>query len=144
MRTLAGQQYLKAKLSDRVRQYNRIDELNAGMPLEPAITESMLSPNDRDVIALGLHLDAISDAIATGSFDKTTVDDARRFYVSVATIGWRIPQNLLTPILRDVIEYISELARATGIRASTYALSADRKKIVRQVILILDRAKLTP
>lgn len=148
MRTQAGQQFLKSRLTARIRELNRIDALRSGTQLEPLPErDAVLTEDDSYVEQLGEFLDAISDAVATANFTKETVSAAQGLEKSLKRVGWRIPQNSITNMLRDVIEMLSELNRSyrVGISGrvaqSEFQLSAERRKNLRQTYLVLERAR---
>ncbi len=148
MRTQAGQQFLKSRLTARIRELNRIDALRSGTQLEPLPErDAVLTEDDAYVEQLGEYLDMISDAVATANFTKETVTAAQGLEKSLKTVGWRIPQNSITTMLRDVVEMMSELNRSyrigisAAVSVSEFQLTAERRKNLRQTYLVLERAR---
>ena len=109
MRTQAGQQFLKQALKKREEDFNRIDLARLNLlqenPQEPVAS---LSADDEQVEQLGNLIDGIQDSIGSGNLDDG-VAMADRLLKTLLSIGWKLTQQNITGMLRDVATIRQEL-----------------------------------
>ena len=148
MRTQAGAQFLKSRLTSRIRELNRIDSLRQGVDLEPLPSrDAVLTEDDVYVEELGAYLDSILDAVTTANFTAESVSAANGLEKSLKKTGWRIPQNSITTILRDVNDMLIELRKAYRIgisgkvNESEFQLGANSRRNLRQIFIVLERVR---
>jgi len=144
MRTQAGRQFLQSRLTARIKDLNAIEAAKAGIEqVEEPPTEQDLTADDEAVSALGEYLEIISDAMASANWSKDATDAARKFVSTLLKIGWRIPQNSITPMLREVSQYIAELRRyfLAGNVPGAFNLSAEKLRQLRNTFLLMERAR---
>lgn len=139
MRTQAGQQFLKNRLSARVRDLDGIASNVLGADFKPKAEP--ITEDDRALVSLGESLDIISDGVAVGNYDRSIVEAGRAFLNGLKTIGQRVPQNSITTLLRDLEELMGDILKTYDTRRTDYALSAERKKFARQTYLVLEKAR---
>jgi hypothetical protein len=141
MRTLAGHQYVEGRLKSRVNELNIRDAV-AGEIAMPQIPKSQpASEDDNSVKSLGEFMDILDDSFTSGAIESDTVVAARGVLNNLLKVGWRIPQNLLTPLLRQVNEMLNNINQVSGATQQAYALNAEKKKRLRTVFLILERSR---
>lgn len=147
MRTLAGRQFIAKRLSQRVSELNERDAetfdtpgfSNGQQPSAP------ISEDGEVVVKLGEHLAALSDAMTTGVWDKDTTKEAKGILSTLTSVGWQIPQNQLTMVLRQIDGALAEIVRTAGApypgNARNTPLAQKEKGILRLVYTLLERAK---
>ena len=143
MRTEAGAQFLRERLTARVAELDTVSPEVAGVGDANPMGETEPSEDDTAVEKLGEYLDGILDSVATGYFDGGSTSFSRGFLSMLLKIGWRIPANQLVKLQRNVDDTIVELTAALSNKKQTYALTADKKKIVRTMLTVLERARST-
>jgi hypothetical protein len=141
MRTEAGAQFLRERLTARVAELDTVSPEVAGVGDSNPTGETELGEDEQTVEQLGEYLDGILDNVATGYFDGGSTAFARGFLSSLLKVGWRIPSNLLVNVQRYMDGTIVELTGALSNKKQTYALTADKKKIVRTMLSVLERAR---
>lgn len=147
MRTLAGRQFVAKRLSQRVAELNQRDAETFETPgwsngQQPS---AGVSEDGEIVMKLGEHLAALSDAMTTGVWDKDTTKEAKGILSTLTAVGWKIPQNQLTIVLRQIDGALNEIVRAAGApypgNARNTPLAQKEKGILRLVYTLLERAK---
>jgi len=141
MRTQAGAQYLQKRLTERISELDTVSSGVLGVGEEDTGDSDKITEDEDVLISLGEHLDNILDGVATGNIDSSTVNSSRAFLSGLLKTGWMIPSNQLVSVLRNVDETIQELQASLGNKAPTYQLTADKKKVARQSLTVLERAK---
>lgn len=143
MRTEAGAQYLRERLTARVAELDTVSPEVAGVGDANPTDEKEPSEDDMAVEKLGEYLDGILDSVATGYFDGGSTTFSRGFLSTLLKIGWRIPANQLVNVQRNIDDTIVELTGALSNKKQTYALDANKKKIVRTMLTVMERARST-
>ena len=139
MRTLAGRQFIEKRLGSRVRELDNIDREAAGAELIPKPVSEPFEGRET-ITRLGEHLDALNDAFTSGSIEADTVAQARGLLKALSEVGWQIPQNLITGVQRQVTEMLSIIQQVMGTANPAFVLNADKKKRLRSIFQILERA----
>lgn len=143
MQTNAGAQYLARRLTARIAELDTADSSVNGVGAQNPNDDGELNEDDKILVSLGEYLDNIIEAVATGNIDSGGVSQARGFLKSLLAGGWQIPSNQLVMLQRNLDNTVVELEASMGNKAPTYALSSDRKKIVRNMLTTLERARTT-
>ena len=141
MRTQAGAQYLKKRLTARIAELDTTGQDVNGVGAENPNDEEKVDEDDTVLMNLGEYLDNMIESVSTGYIESSNVKDARGFLKSLLQGGWQIPSNQLVNLQRNLDDTVRELEASLGNKASTYALSSDRKKIVRTMLTTLERAR---
>jgi polyhydroxyalkanoate synthesis regulator phasin len=141
MKTQAGHQYLLQRLTARIAELDTTDVDVNGVGSTNPNGDTEPSPDDEIIMDLGEYLDNIIESVSTGNIESSNVKDARGFLKSLLEGGWQIPSNQLVMLQRNLDDTVRELQGALSNKASTYALSSDRKKVTRTVLTTLERAR---
>ena len=138
MRTLAGREFVESRLKSRIRELNNIDALAEGQELMPKPT--MDRGEDEDVIAsIGESMDALNDAFTSGGVESESVSQARNLLKALTEVGWKIPQNLITGVQRNVEEMLTTIQQVLGTANPNFVINSEKKKRVRTIFQILER-----
>jgi hypothetical protein len=144
MRTQAGLQHIRARLAARVGELDGIDAAAAQQP-PPAPPQGEQLEGADEVEAIGEYLDILDDNFTSGAIDTEALAAARGLYKNVTKIGFRIPQNLITPILRQVDEMLSIIEAVANTpqsrNATQFKPAGDRAKRLRTIFQILERVR---
>jgi hypothetical protein len=117
MRTQAGKQFLQRRLTARIQELNRIGDLSQEFEL-PARDVNDYTEDDKDIMDVGEHLDAIVDVVnESAKMGSDLVKESRDYVLALKKIGWRFGQNQLTLMLREVQTAINAVGDYVGIRA---------------------------
>lgn len=141
MRTQAGAQYIRKRLTARIAELDTTDAGVNGVGAENPNDVGEPTEDDETLMNLGEYLDYIIEAVSTGNIDSSGVGHARAFLKNLLAGGWQIPSNQLVNLQRNLDETVRELTASISNRAPTYALSSDRKKVVRTMLTTLERAR---
>lgn len=141
MRTEAGAQFLRKRLTARIAELDTVDSDVSGIGAENPTGAEELTEDNEMLVNLGEYLDYIIEAVSTGNIDSSGVNHARGFLKSLLAGGWQIPSNQLVNLQRNLNDTVQELEASLGNKAPTYALSSDRKKVVRTMLTTLERAR---
>jgi hypothetical protein len=144
MRTQAGLQHIRSRLAARVGELDGIDAAAAQQP-PPAPPQGEQLEGADEVEAIGEYLDILDDNFTSGAIDTEALAAARGLYKNVTKIGFRIPQNLITPILRQVDEMLSIIEAVANTpqsrNATQFKPAGDRAKRLRTIFQILERVR---
>ena len=144
MRTQAGSQYVKKKLAERIQSLDKLDAAASGADYwtETPSRTSQLSEDDAIVEMLGENLDILSDAVATANWTSDSVTASKKYLVGLQKAGWKIPQNLITPQIRETQDMIIEINKAGQLRdeQSVFNLDPVAKSNLRSIYVNLERA----
>lgn len=144
MRTQAGLQHIRARLAARVGELDGIDAAATQQP-PPAPPQGEQLEGADEVEAIGEYLDILDDNFTSGAIDTEALAAARGLLKNITKIGFRIPQNLITPILRQVDEMLSIIEAVANTpqsrNATQFKPAGDRAKRLRTIFQILERAR---
>ena len=144
MRTQAGRQYVVSRLQSRVGELNAREALAQQVPMVPEATQEVKEGAD-EMEAIGEYLDILDDNFTSGAIDSEAVAAARGLLKNVSRVGHMVPQNLITPLLRQVVDMLSNveaISRMPRYGAYTaYGLSGERSKRLRTIFQILERVR---
>jgi hypothetical protein len=141
MKTLAGAQYLRKRLTARIAELDTTDSDVNGVGSDNPNDVTELSLDDEIVVDLGQYLDDILESVATGYFDASSLASARGFLSKLLEGGWMIPSGQLVGVQRNLDESVVELEAAVSNKGNTYALTAEKKKLVRTMLTVFERAR---
>lgn len=140
MRTLAGRKHIEARLSARIGELNRIDAEAAGEQYN--LPQVAPEPNTEDYVRrIQDSLDGLDDTFTANAFDSDSPGFARNLLKSLLDDGWRLPSNIITPILRQVVEMLSTIEQMIGATNPQFLLSAERKRRARLIFQVLERCQ---
>lgn len=140
MRTQAGRQHVQQRLTARVAELNARDAVAANEPPPPAVPNPTVD-GERQVASIGEYLDILDDNFTSGAIDSEAVSAARGLLRAITAAGYRIPQNLITPMLRQVEEYLSIIESVAGATQQAFRPSAERGKRLRMIFQVLERCR---
>lgn len=140
MRTQAGRQHVVSRLQSRIGELNTREALAQGVP-PPAPAVGEVSGNADELEAIGEYLDILDDNFTSGAIDAEALSAARGLLKNVTKVGYMIPQNLITPILRQVIEMLSNVEAVANSQHPNFAPRAERAKRLRTIFQILERVR---
>lgn len=143
MRTQAGAQWIRSRLTSRIAELDTADGDVNGVGAENPLDTQEMDEDDELLMDLGEFLDNILENVSTGYFDGNSISAARGFLKSLLSGGWQVPSNQLVILQRNLDGVVEELTSALGNKAPTYALSAEKKKIVRTMLTTMERARTT-
>jgi len=141
MRTLAGRQHVERRLAARVGELDLRDAVAEQMPFPSAPKEAGLTEDDTTLKSLGEYMDILDDSFTSAAIETDTVAAARGVLSTLLKVGWRIPQNLITPTLRQVNEMLNAVNQVAGATNPQTVLTAEKKKRLRTVFQVLERAR---
>jgi hypothetical protein len=140
MRTQAGRQYVASRLKSRVDELNARDAVAANEP-PPQAVGNPEQEGDAEIMAIGEYMDILNDNFTSGAIDSEAIDAARKLLKNLSKVGFRIPQNLITPILRQVEEMLSIIEAVANSQQESFAPSGERRKRLRTIFQILERVR---
>lgn len=141
MRTQAGAQWLRSRLTARVAELDNVSSEVAGVGDSNPLNIDEIDEDESLILDLGDYLDNILENVSTGYFDSQSISSARGFLKTLLQGGWQIPSNQLVVVQRNIDSIIEELTASLGNKAPTYALTSEKKKIVRTMLTTMNRAK---
>ena len=142
MRTQAGRQYVQSRLSARIDELNLRDSVGANTEPPPSAPVEALEGGE-EIGAIGDYMDVLDDNFTSGAIDTESLAAARGLLKNLTKVGFRIPQNIITPILRQVTEMLSTVEALTNTPAAlgAYKPTGDRAKRLRTIFQILERCR---
>jgi hypothetical protein len=98
-----------------------------------------------EVEAIGEFLDILDDNFTSGAIDAETLSASRGLLKNILKVGFRIPQNLITPVLRQVEEMLSTIEAVANTPAAfnsaMFKPAGERAKRLRTIFQVLERAR---
>jgi len=140
MRTQAGRQHVAQRLSARVNELNTRDAVAANQP-PPELSRNAPMENASSIESIGEYLDILSDNFTSGAIDNEAVQAARGLLKNLTKSGFLIPQNLITPILRQVEHMLSSVEAVANSVTPAFMPSAERSKRLRTIFQVLERCR---
>ncbi len=140
MRTQAGRQYVSQRLTARINELNTRDAVAANQEA-PEVPQKAPMENSSSVEAIGEFLDILSDNFTSGAIDSEAVQASRGLLKNLLKSGYMIPQNLITPILRQVERMMSSVEAVANSVSPAFMPSAERSKRLRTIFQVLERCR---
>jgi len=140
MRTQAGRQHVSQRLSARVNELNVRDAVAANQQA-PEVPQKAPMENASSIEAIGEFLDILSDNFTSGAIDSEAVQASRGLLKNLTKSGHLIPQNLITPILRQVDRMLSNVEAVANSVTPAFMPSAERSKRLRTIFQVLERCR---
>lgn len=140
MRTQAGRQHVVSRLQSRVGELNAREAVAQGAQ-PPAVAVPEIKENADELEAIDGYLDILDDNFTSGAIDAEAISAARGLLKNVTTIGYMIPQNLITPVLRQVEDMLSNIEAIANATQQDFMPSGERRKRLRTIFQILERVR---
>lgn len=140
MRTLAGRQHVVKRLQSRVGELNAREAVSQGVP-PPAPAVSEIREDADEIEAISEFLDILDDNFTSGAIDAEAISAARGLLKTVTRLGYMIPQNLLTPLLRQVESMLSNIEAVANSTQQDFMPSGERRKRLRTIFQVLERVR---
>lgn len=141
MRTQAGRQHVVSRLQSRVGELNQREAVAQQIPMPPTPMPEAGMDGQEEIEAIGDFLDILDDNFTSGAIDAEALSAARGLLKNITSVGYLIPQNLITPTLRQVEEMLSNLEAISNSIQPNFGIRGERAKRLRTIFQVLERVR---
>lgn len=141
MRTQAGRQHVVSRLQSRVGELNQREAIAQQIPMPPTPMPEAGMDGQEEIEAIGDFLDILDDNFTSGAIDAEALSAARGLLKNITSVGYLIPQNLITPTLRQVEEMLSNLEAISNSIQPNFGIRGERAKRLRTIFQVLERVR---